>query len=163
MIVVSNTSPIINLAGVNKLDLLNQLYGTITIPKAVYQEIAVKGSGEAGSEEVQAFEWIEVKSISNQKFVKALQVELDQGESEAIALATELKANLVLLDERRGRTVAKRLGLHYTGILGILVEAKQKSLIRSIKPVLDDLISKSGFWISQGLYDRILEVSHEGF
>jgi hypothetical protein len=150
------------LAGVNKLDLLNQLYGTITIPIAVHEEITVKGSGEAGSEEVQTLKWIEVKSVSNRKFVKALQVELDDGESEAIALATELKANLVLLDERRGRSVAKRFGLHYIGILGVLIEAKQKGLIQLIKPILDDLISKSGFWISPGLYDRMLEVSHEG-
>ena len=161
MIVVSNTSPIINLASVDKLSLLNQLYGKITIPKAVHQEITVKGSGQAGAKEVQTLKWIEVKLISNREFVKALKVELGDGESEAIALATELKANLVLMDERRGRTVAKRFGLRYIGILGVLVEAKQKSLIQSLKPILDDLISKAGFWVSQKLYDRVLEVSHE--
>lgn len=145
LIVVSNTSPIINLACVDKLGLLNQLYGKIAIPKAVQQEITVKGSGQAGSKEVQTLKWIDVKSVSNQELVKALKVELDDGESETIALATELKASLILMDERRGRTVAKRFGLRYIGVLGVLVEAKQKRLIQSVKPILKDLISKSGF------------------
>lgn len=71
--------------------------------------------------------------------------ELDKGEAEAIALALELGADQVLIDERRGRRIAARLNLRYTGILGILVEAKNRGLISEVKPLLDALIDRAGF------------------
>jgi len=87
--------------------------------------------------------------------------ELDPGEAEAIALAKELKADLLLMDERRGRRVASRLGLRFVGLLGILVEAKHKGLIKAVKPILDSLITKAGFWLGNRLYTRILETVGE--
>ena len=108
---VSNTSPIINLACIGQLDILRQLYGSVAIPESVYHEIAVTGSGEAGSWEVQALGWIETKKTTSRLQAAALQIELDKGEAEAIVLALELNAELLLLDERRGRTVASRLVL----------------------------------------------------
>jgi len=84
-------------------------------------------------------------------------MELDEGESEAIALAHQLKADLLLLDERQGRAVASRLGLKFIGLLGILVEAKKNGFLPSIKPVLDEVISKVGFWVSHKLYVEVLQ------
>ncbi len=162
MIVVSNTSPIINLAAIGQLRLLKQLYGKIILPNAVRQEIVVKGIGQAGSAEIDASKWIEVTTISNLEFIQALQLELDTGESEAIGLAVELGADLLLIDERKARLVANRFGIHYIGILGILIEAKQNGLINAAKPFLDDLIAKAGFWISQKLYNRVLHEVGEG-
>jgi len=159
--VVSNTSPIINLAAIGQLDILRQLYGVIAIPESVYHEIAVTGSGEAGSLEVQTFDWIETKKATNRLQVAALQIELDKGEAEAISLALELKADLLLLDERRGRTVASRLGLKAVGILGCLIEAKKKGFISSVKPILDNLITRSGFWVTENLYTRVLQTAGE--
>jgi predicted nucleic acid-binding protein len=156
MIVVSNTSPIINMAAVGRLDLLQQLYEKVVIPQAVYNEITVVGAGQPGAMEVQTVDWIEAKEVTNRILVTALQAELYEGEAEAIALAIQLKAHLLLLDERRGRAVASRLGLRFIGLLGVLVEAKQKGYISRVKPLLDDLMAKASFWVSHQLYARVL-------
>ena len=156
MIVVSNTSPIINLAALGRLDLLQQLYGRVVIPRAVYHEITVVGAGQPGAMEVQTLEWIESREVIDRALVTALQAELDEGEAEAIALAIQLKAHLLLLDERRGRAVASRLGLRFIGLLGVLIEAKHKGYISRVKPLLDDLMAKAGFWVSHQLYARVL-------
>lgn len=161
MIVISNSSPIINLAAIGQLGLLNKLYEKVIIPPAVHHEITVKGAGQAGAAEIEKLKWLEVKSISNQTLVQALRMELDDGESEAISLAVELNANLLLIDERRGRAVANRFGLPYIGLMGVIIEARQKRLIQAVKPLVDDLISKAGFWISQKLYSRVLEEAGE--
>ena len=161
MIVVSNTSPIVNLATVGHLDLLQQLYGEITIPESVYHEIVIVGSGKAGSREVQNATWIKARKAANQKDVTLLEIELDRGEAESIALAAELKADLVLLDERRARRIASRLGLRYVGLVGILIEAKRRSKLPAVKPVLDALITQAGFWVSTDLYARVVEAAGE--
>ena len=140
MIIVSDASPIISLAAVEKLELLRFLYGRVFIPEAVYHEIAVVGRDQPGASEVQLLDWIEIRSVTEQHLVRSLQGELDVGEAEAIALALELKVGFLLVDERRARKAAHRLGLEVVGVLGVLVEAKQKGLIHSLKPVVDDLV-----------------------
>ena len=161
MIVVSNTSPITNLAAVNQLPLLQQIYGTLVIPQAVYDELTGVGKSVAGSTEVQTLAWIQSQKVANEALVTALELELDPVEAEAIALAIELKAGLLLLDERRGRTVASRFGIKFIGILGVLIEAKHKGVISAVKPVLDDLILAAGFWVKQPLYSRVLQTVGE--
>jgi predicted nucleic acid-binding protein len=111
----------------------------------------------AGSVEVQTFEWIQKTEVVNRALVTALELELHSGEAEAIALAIELNADLLLLDERQARIVASCFGLKFTGILGILIESKHKGIISAVKPVLDDLIAIAGFWITKSLYQRVLE------
>ncbi|BAZ06565.1 DUF3368 domain-containing protein [Calothrix sp. NIES-3974] len=127
MIVISDTSAITNLASINKLALLPLLYQQVIIPEAVYRELVDIEPPVPGSAEVQAASWLEVKLITNREVVERLQTEvrLDPGESEAIALVLELGADLLLIDERRGRAEADRLGIKITGLLGILVEAKR--------------------------------------
>jgi predicted nucleic acid-binding protein len=99
MTVVSHTSPIINLAAIGQLALLQPLYSRLIIPQAVYQEIAVTGAGEPGAREVQALNWITRYTVADHALVSALSVELDPGEAEAIACAVELKAERLLIDE----------------------------------------------------------------
>ncbi len=161
MIVVSDTSPINNFAAINQLHLLQQLYGTVLIPEAVYQELTDPDFPVAGAKEVQTFTWIQIRAVEDRTMLKALSSELDPGEAEAIVLALEMKAEQVLIDERRVRMIAARLNLHYTGILGVLVEAKSQGFISTVKPLLDDLINKAGFWVAEPLYKSVLRLVNE--
>jgi len=163
VIVISDTSAITNLAAIHNLQLLLQLYSQVMIPEAVYRELADIDPPVPGTLEVQRASWLEVREIVNREVVERLQdeVRLDSGESEAIALALELNADLLLIDERRGRAKADRLGVRITVLLGILVEAKQKNLIVAVKPLIDELIAKSEFRVSSALYSQILNVVDE--
>ena len=89
-----------------------------------------------------------------------LQTNLDPGESEAIALALELNAERLIIDERRGRNEAIRAGLRGTGLLGILLAAKQQYFIPLVQPILDDLIAQ-GFWVREQLYAEVLQLAGE--
>ncbi len=160
MIVVSDTSAIINLAAVGQLHLLEQLYGTVLIPSAVWNEI-VGGGPEVPGAEAASLAWIRTIAVANHSLVTSLAGQLDLGEAEAIALALEQRADLLLVDERRGRAVATSFGVKVVGLLGVLLEAKRKRLVPSLRPVLDDLISKAGFWISNALYDSTLRAAGE--
>ena len=158
---MSNTSPIINLAAIDRLDILHKLFGNIIIAEAVYHEIVIIGAGQPGANEVRKYDWITTKKVSNKSLVKAFQLELDDGEAEAIALAKELNADLLLIDEKIGRKVASRFNLKYVGLLGLLIDAKSNGMVGNIKPLLDDLKKRAGFWISEKLYSRILEIANE--
>jgi len=156
MNIVSNASALINLARIEQLDLLRQLYGELIIPEAVWHEVVVEGAGQPGADEVRTARWIKTQIVTNRQLVLALQQELDAGESEAIALTLEIDAELLLMDERIGRETASYLGLRYTGLIGVLIEAKRKELISTIKSYLLAL-RKAGFRISNELYTRVLQ------
>ncbi|MEZ4527370.1 MAG: DUF3368 domain-containing protein [Desulfobacterales bacterium] len=161
MIIVSNTSPIINLAAISQIELLKHLYGKIIIPHAVFEEIAIIGAGQAGSEEVKTSDWIETRQLNNRVMADSLESELDPGEAEAIALALEIKADIILMDERRGRQACSRSGLKCLGLLGILTDAKNKNLLHAVKPLMDCLMKDAGFWIDQKLYAYVLQTVSE--
>jgi len=161
MIVVSNTSPIINLATIGQLDLLRQLYGRVVIPQAVYDEIVETGAQQPGAVQVRTSDWIETRQVSDRRLAAELEAEVDKGEAQAIVLAKELQADLLLIDERKGRRVAGRFGIRVVGLLGVLVVAKQRGHVAAVKPVLDALISQAGFWIGKSLYDQVLETMGE--
>ncbi len=161
MIVVSNTSPIFYLSTIGQLDLLRQLYGEIIIPTAVFNEITNVGNTDASAAIVPTINWIQTRPVSDQAFINALSVELDPGEAEAIALAVELKADRLLIDERLGRAAAMRSALQVTGVLGILIAAKRRNLIQEVKPLLDALIEQVGFWVDERLYAEVLQTVGE--
>jgi len=161
VIIVSNTSPIINLAAIGKLDLLEKHFGKIIIPRAVYDEITIKGRGEPGDREVRTANWIEVRELKDIPILTILRRELDEGEAASIALALELKADLLLIDETDARITASKLGLRYIGLLGVLVRAKRKGCIKKVKPVMDSLKEQAGFWINEELYQYILDTVGE--
>lgn len=150
-----------NLAAVEQLSLLQRLYDRVVIPEAVVQELLVTDSERLVVPAIQTLSWIETRSVANRSLVDSLLLELDAAEAEAIVLAMEMRADLLLVDERRGRRVASRLGLRFIGLLGVLLEAKRKGFIATLKPVLDGMIVKAGFWIGNELYARVLREAGE--
>jgi hypothetical protein len=161
MSIVSNASPLINLARINQLELLHKLYGEIYIPEAVWQEVVVAGTGLPGADIVATASWIKRQVVTNASLVQALQQDLDAGESEALALALELKAELLLMDEILGRETAQHLGLRFIGIIGILIEAKHAGQVKVIKPYLDALREDAGFRVRETLYEHVLQDVNE--
>ncbi|MBW4441850.1 MAG: DUF3368 domain-containing protein [Plectolyngbya sp. WJT66-NPBG17] len=119
-----------------------QLYGVILIPNAVYDELLDERAGETVITAVQSADWLEIHSVQNQKLVNQLSDRVNVGEAEAIALAVEVKAARLLIDERLGGQAATDLGLKNTGVLGILLSAKRRNLIAEVKPIMDDLTTR---------------------
>lgn len=157
--VVSDTSPLINLAAIGHLDLLRALYGTVHIPSAVHREIT-RFEEQPGAEAVQSLDWITSQACPRPHLATALREELDAGEAEAIALAVDAEA-LLLIDERDGRRAASRLGVSRLGLLGVLVKAKRKGHLTAVRPLLRALGQDAGFWMSDALHDRVLEMVNE--
>ncbi len=157
MTFVSDASPLISLARIGQLDLLHQLFGELIIPEAVWHEVVVKGAGQAGADEVKGTSWIKTQAIANKPLAQALQQELDAGEAEAIVLALETRARLLLMDERLGRETAQHMELRCIGLVGVLIAAKQRGLIEGIKPLLDAARNIAGFRIEERLYSKILK------
>ncbi len=161
MIVISNTSPTFYLFTIGQIDLLRQLYDEIVIPTTVFNEITNVGNTDVSAAVVPTLSWIKTRSATDQVFVNTLRAELDPGEAEVIALAIELKADRLLMDERLGRAASMRIGLQVTGVLGILIAAKRNNLIQDVKPLLDALIEQVGFWVDEQLYAEVLQVVGE--
>ena len=145
MSVVSNSSPIMNLAVVGQVHLLERLYGKVYIPETVWQELSATGTGLPWAAVMPILSWLETRSVSNRSLVDLVLLELDKGEVEAISLAMELKADLLLINERRGRTVAFRWGLKFIGLWGALVEGKRKGSVTALRPILDDVMVTMAF------------------
>lgn len=150
MLVVSNTSPILNLAIIDRLALLHEQFGEVIIPSAVQDELKVDSDlpGSIATAQALVSGWLRVESAQDQMLVRVLQRDLDKGEAEAIALAVQLNAAWVLLDEREGRKVAQLLGLRVTGVLGILLRACREGELSSMQEAIEELRDKAGFYIN---------------
>ena len=156
MIVVADAGPLIHLAAIGRLDLIRGISPTILVPEGVFHEVVVAGAGLPGANDVRDAEWIQVVTAERRELVDALLASgLHRGESEAIAVAVERKADLLLLDERQGRLSAQALGLRLIGTVGVLIAAKDRGHIPLLAPLLVEL-QRSGLWLSQPLIDRVL-------
>ena len=156
--VVSNTTPIISLLKIEKLTILKDLYGEISIPHEVFNEIEA-GKNKDFYEDLSKIEWIKIEKINNKKSLSYF-LDLDKGEAEAIVLATEIEANLIIIDESLGRFHAKHTGLKVTGTIGILLKAKQLGHISELKPLLFELRAKN-IWLSEKLIENTLKIANE--
>jgi len=156
LIVVSDTSPILNLARIGRLDLLPLLYHQVLMPSAVYEELIRSKSDLPPAIDLASQPWLIVATPNDRKRIQELCEHLDFGEAEAIVLAMELRADLLLVDERRGRRIASAAGLAITGLLGVVAAAKRAGLIDSARPMLDELIQTARFWIGADLYAEVL-------
>ncbi len=162
MIVVSDTSPIRALIAIGKADLLNKLFTEIFIPEAVKNELTRIEFLKTEITEFLHQNWVHVRQVSHDVQYHALRKSLDEGESEAIVLALILNANLLLIDESLGRQAAKEKSLRPIGLVGVLLKAKREKHLALVKPELDELINRHGFWIDAELYQAILKETGEG-
>ena len=156
--VVVNTTPLIALSGIHRLELLRDLYHEIYIPKAVLEEAKDE---PAYSLVRNNQEWIHVVEVPENEQRKMFQARLHAGEVEVMLYAMESKADLVILDDMLARNTAKYLGLTITGTMGVILKAKEKGLISQVKPVMDDLIS-DGLYVSDILRNMVLKCAGEG-
>ena len=153
MIVVSDASVLINLDQIGQLALLRKIYDEVLIPAAVGREVMTRRTPPLP-------DWIQTRNVNNRTLVLELCHHLDAGESEAIALALEAGADLLLIDERHGRRAALRLGVKITGLLGILLVAKHRALIAEIAPHVMAL-REAGFWLADDVVREVLHTAGE--
>lgn len=158
--VVSNSSPIIHLAKIDQLSLLPDFFGELIIPPAVYQECITDGKGRPEVVKIKRASWLRVVQVANQNLVRLLNADVDRGEAEAIALALETQASLILLDDADAREKARLYHLKMTGLLGILLRARKSGKIALLSKMLDAL-RNTGFWLNARLTDRLLHEAGE--
>lgn len=164
MIVISDTTPIITLSKIKRLDLLQKLFENIMIPKAVYNELTSNIQFQNEAEAIMNAKYIKVVDVHDEKSVELLRraTGLDLGESEAIIYTDDCKAELLLIDEVKGRKVAKQMGLSVMGTVGILMSAYEEKLI-SADEIREYIITmkEAGRHISDKLYAQLLELIGE--
>ncbi|VVB84321.1 Uncharacterised protein [uncultured archaeon] len=149
--IVSNSSPLIVFSKINRLSLLEEMFGEVYIPKAVFDEVT---RGRKGAEIVKN-KWIKIKEIKDKDFAEYLSKMIGKGEAEAIILAKEHKSKL-LIDDAEGRKHAELLNLEFMGCLGLLKLAKKRGLIKSVGEIIKELKNES-FYIDEGLITALLE------
>ena len=157
MIVVSNTTPIISFASINKIDILKFLFEKIYIPQAVYDEI--KSKKAFGYREIDD-DFFQVKQIKNKLSENILLNELDLGEAQTIILAKEINADIVLIDENIGYNIAKSQQLNVKRTLSLLIVAKNKGYIDNIQFYLEELVN-NGRWFSKNVINEVLKICGE--
>lgn len=160
--IVADTGPLIALARAGRLDLLPRLYRQVVIPPAVHRELAI-GSGRPGATALAgdlAASWLCVQPLVNQQAPQELGQLLDLGEAEAIALAEQLDARFLLIDEAAGRRIARRRGVSVTGVAGVLLSAKASRAVVAVRPIIKEL-SNAGYRLSARLVSSVLERAGE--
>lgn len=155
--VILNNTPLVALYVLGRLDLLRDLFGEVMIPPAVHAEFmaidrAVRESALADAP------WISVASLANPRRVLAF-TGLDEGEAAVLALAEELDGTAVI-DERKARRYARRLGLPLTGTLGLLLLAKERHLLTSVRTAVDALLA-AGLYLNPDLVTEVLRLAGE--
>ncbi|MBS9767563.1 MAG: DUF3368 domain-containing protein [Flavobacteriaceae bacterium] len=148
-IIISDTSTLILFHKIEELGILRGVYGQILTTPEVAEEFG---------EELP--NWIEIKLVSDKKYQKLLETQVDYGEASAIALATEFEDVLLLVDDLKARKLAQKLNLKITGALGVIYKAKQEKVIDKVKPIIDKLL-QTNFRISNKIIDEILKLSNE--
>jgi len=163
-LLIADAGPLIALAKIKKLKILQELYGTIIIPQKVYSELEI-GANMPGSQRLEQAileGWLKTVKIKHQP-TSIIRDSIDEGEAEAITLAIECKSEYpqLLIDDRKGRQVAKHHCIKVIGTAGILLIAKKRGLLTQIKPVFAQLL-KVGYRISDPLCKKILQLAAEG-
>jgi len=152
MLIISDSSPLICFIKINRLDILQKLFSEVIVPPIVYEEVQrIKPLGFEVDEFLQA-QWITVQKPTNETLVSDLSLKVDDAEAEAIALAKEIAPDFLLIDEHKGTSLARNMGIKTIGVVGIVIRAKDKKIISEGKVLLDELRTKPKFWISEDVY-----------
>jgi predicted nucleic acid-binding protein len=154
MTVVSNSTALVHLSAMGRLQLLRTLFGEVQIPAEVYDEVVVRVTGQPGASEVASAAWIHRQAIGNQLAFRLLTASLGAGEAACIVLAAEMNADLLILDDRAARLQAQALGISVTGTVGILLAADGQGLLE-FQEALDELLA-TGFRLSPVEYRRVV-------
>ena len=160
MIVIADTTPIITLLKLERLELLEKIFGQVIIPNAVYEELTANQKYLSEAKVIDDCSFLKRGEVSDRQAIKILRevVGLDAGESEAIALADEQGADLLIIDERKGRRAAKQIGLKITGTIGILIQAFDSEILSRQEIFSCMEILRSGdIRISDALFETVLE------
>ncbi|MEM9120418.1 MAG: DUF3368 domain-containing protein [Cyanobacteria bacterium P01_F01_bin.56] len=158
--IISNATPLIAFARIEQISLLQKVVGELVIPVAVEQEITAYQSSQRGSVDLGKLSWIQVRSLRSDQQVRLLLPTLDRGEAEVIALALEVNADRILMDELTGRKVAESLNLKIVGSVGILIRAKQLAYIPAIQPYLQQM-RQAGIYFSDRFVNAVLHQVNE--
>ena len=153
MIVVSDTSPITTLLQIGRVDLLERLYEDVLVPEAVREELSHAHLS------LPAF--FKYRAVKNRQEVERLLADIDPGEAEAIVLAKEIHADLLLIDETEGRIVAAREGMRFIGLIGVLLQAKHDGYIPSLRNIIRELETKTTFHLSEAMKTKSLQIAGE--
>ncbi len=145
---VTNSTCLIGLERIERLDILPQVFDTVFAPPAVAKEVRT------------SLDWLRVQAVANPSVTIALRTQMDEGEAEAIALALELENVLLILDDKKARRVAQQMGMKVIGTVGMLLRAKRQGVIAEVKPILLKL-TEANFRISQGIIQEALRLSGE--
>jgi len=164
MIVISDTTPLITLLKIDRLDLLQKLYDEIKIPNSVFEELTINNLFLEESEKIKNCDFLKIVSVSDREKVNFIQktTGLDLGESEALVLCDELKSDLLLIDEVKGRFVAKQLGFSITGAVGILTFAYKSNFVTAdeMKKYVE-ILRESRKSIGEKLLNGLLELVNQ--
>jgi predicted nucleic acid-binding protein len=147
--IISNSSCIITLDNIGMLSILKELYGNIRITEEVYQEFGKPLEN-----------WIKAEKVRNRDFIRILNNLVDIGEASTIAFSFEVQNSLMILDDLRARKVAENLKLKFTGLLGVLLKAKQNNILSSVRDVLSK-IKAANFRISSAMENKVLRLAGE--
>ena len=154
--IVSDTTTLIILGKLGRYDLLENLFSKIYLPQEVMREVSIKSDGV--DEEIEKNELFEVKEITDIALFTLLDGILDRGESQAIVLAKELGL-VLLIDEKKGRSIAKNMGLDIIGLLGVLIlNVKKENILKEEAIVTLEEIKRLKFRVSEKLEESFLEM-----
>lgn len=159
MIVISDSTILIGLVKIGKLDLLKEIFSKVYIPEEVFKEVVERGKGKPGSKVIKEAAWIEPKPVKDKIQVAFLLGSLEKGEAEVLVLARELNADLILLDEEKARKSAVIAGFEIM-VLGLFIMAKNLGLIHEVRPLVDKLMIKK-FRISDKIIEKTLKKAGE--
>lgn len=157
MVIISDTTALSNLIKLGKLHYLKEIFHKIIIPKAVYHELIPLKGYRLDLTEIENGDWVQIEIAEKGVLYTELLQKLDLGETEAIVLAQQVKADYLIMDEKKGRLEAAKLGIKTIGLLGILILCRRSGICTNLKAEMDDLRLNAGFWINEKLYQEVIE------